>query len=72
MEPAGPVGGFWLWGRFVDGLAGFAANEQVGQTLRARQTTDMGGEDTIGAEFHGVLPLIDGRPDLTIASALAG
>ena len=43
-------------GRRVDGLAGLAADQQVGQHLVARQAADVRGQDAIAAVDHGRLP----------------
>jgi hypothetical protein len=47
-----------LTGQFggIDRLAGFLADQQIGQYLGARQTADMTDQDAVGAHQHARFP----------------
>ena len=50
----------------VDGFALLLRHQQVGQLFVARQAADMGGEDAVAAEDHGVKLQTDGSRSLTL------
>ena len=52
----------------VDGLALVLRHQQVGQLFVARQAADVGGENAVAAEDHGVRLRSDGSPSTDIAA----